>query len=147
MMRPQPPWERMRRRKTVSVTPAIGASTVAGEIRMGPTLYSVGNIGRQFHYRRHYRGGAIVDLNTLDWSKCPGIERVPGKCGGLWCFEGTRLMVYVVIVNLASGMGLEEVAETFAIEPQKIQAVLDFIADNLGENKTEFASSDAHPVG
>ena len=36
MMSPQPPWLRMRRRKTVSVTPAMGASTVAGAIFIGP---------------------------------------------------------------------------------------------------------------
>ena len=30
MMSPQPPRLRMKRRKTVSVTPAMGASTVAG---------------------------------------------------------------------------------------------------------------------
>src|SRR5580700_4823634 len=32
MMRPQPPRFRMKRRKTVSVTPAMGARTVAGAI-------------------------------------------------------------------------------------------------------------------
>ena len=33
MIRPHPPRLRMKRRKTVSVTPAMGASTVAGEMR------------------------------------------------------------------------------------------------------------------
>ena len=36
MISPQPPWLRMKRRKTVSVTPAMGASTVAGAIFTGP---------------------------------------------------------------------------------------------------------------
>src|SRR5437763_1215182 len=36
MMRPQPLKPRMKRRKTVSVTPAIGARTVAGVTLMGP---------------------------------------------------------------------------------------------------------------
>src|SRR5712675_49080 len=36
MIRPQPSRLRMKRRKTVSVTPAIGASTVAGAIRTAP---------------------------------------------------------------------------------------------------------------
>ena len=34
----------MKRRKTVSVTPAMGARTVAGEIRTPPTLNEAGNI-------------------------------------------------------------------------------------------------------
>src|ERR1700674_1351324 len=40
MMSPQPPWLRIRRRKTVSVTPAMGARTVAGAIVTGP-IWSV----------------------------------------------------------------------------------------------------------
>ena len=36
MIRPQPPRLRMKRRKTVSVTPAIGASTVAGDSVIDP---------------------------------------------------------------------------------------------------------------
>src|SRR4051794_13538539 len=36
MISPQPPRLRMNRRKTVSVTPAIGASTVAGEMLTDP---------------------------------------------------------------------------------------------------------------
>ena len=36
MISPQPPWLRIKRRNTVSVTPAMGASTVAGAMRTGP---------------------------------------------------------------------------------------------------------------
>ena len=36
MIRPQPPISRMKRRKTVSVMPAIGASTVAGVMATPP---------------------------------------------------------------------------------------------------------------
>ena len=40
---PQPPKPRIKRRKTVSVTPAIGARTVAGEILTGPISKLEGN--------------------------------------------------------------------------------------------------------
>src|SRR5512146_3520849 len=43
MMRPQPPRPRMKRRNTVSVTPAIGARTVAGAISTLPMLSLGGN--------------------------------------------------------------------------------------------------------
>src|ERR1019366_4567787 len=43
MMSPHPPWLRIRRRKTVSVTPAMGARTVAGAIFTGP-IWSVRGI-------------------------------------------------------------------------------------------------------
>jgi hypothetical protein len=36
IMSPQPPWARMSLRKTVSVTPAMGASTVAGRMATPP---------------------------------------------------------------------------------------------------------------
>jgi hypothetical protein len=43
MISPQPPWLRIKRRKTVSVTPAMGARTVAGPIFTGP-IWSVRGI-------------------------------------------------------------------------------------------------------
>ena len=42
MISPQPPSPRINRRKTVSVTPAIGASTVAGAISTPPILSFAG---------------------------------------------------------------------------------------------------------
>src|SRR5689334_3040313 len=42
MIRPHPPRLRMKRRKTVSVTPAMGAKTVAGEIVTVPICKSFG---------------------------------------------------------------------------------------------------------
>jgi hypothetical protein len=43
MISTQPPRLRMKRRKTVSVTPAIGARTVAGAICIGPMAKLRGN--------------------------------------------------------------------------------------------------------
>src|SRR5271157_5462205 len=42
IIRPQPPRLRMKRRKTVSVMPAIGASTVEGRISMVPSVTDEG---------------------------------------------------------------------------------------------------------
>src|SRR5271165_2483754 len=42
IIRPQPPRLRMKRRKTVSVMPAIGASTVAGRISTPPSETDAG---------------------------------------------------------------------------------------------------------
>ena len=44
MMSPHPPKLRMKRRKTVSVTPAMGARTVAGAI-LTPPIMSDGDTG------------------------------------------------------------------------------------------------------
>src|SRR5579864_3531174 len=42
MIRPHPPRLRMKRRKTVSVTPAMGARTVAGEMVTLPMMSAAG---------------------------------------------------------------------------------------------------------
>src|SRR5713226_4090415 len=42
MIRPHPPRSRINRRKTVSVTPAMGASTVAGAMRTPPIITDEG---------------------------------------------------------------------------------------------------------
>jgi hypothetical protein len=32
-------------------------------------------------------------MATLDWSQCPGVERIPGKLGGAWVFRNSRMPV------------------------------------------------------
>jgi uncharacterized protein (DUF433 family) len=39
-------------------------------------------------------------MATLDWSRCPAVESIPGKVGGAWVFRGTRLPMATVIENL-----------------------------------------------
>ena len=42
-----------------------------------------------------------------DWSKCPGVESIPGKVSGAWVFTGTRLPVSALFENLESGATVE----------------------------------------
>ncbi len=30
----------------------------------------------------------------IDWSRCPDVERIPGKVSGAWLVKGTRLPVW-----------------------------------------------------
>jgi len=41
-------------------------------------------------------------MATIDWSKCPAMESVPGRLSGAWVFKGTRMPVSAVFENLAS---------------------------------------------
>src|SRR5690348_14077854 len=66
MIRPHPPRLRMKRRKTVSVTPAIGASTVAGAIRTEPIWTDEGTtacLGRTPLSDNSPRGPAALSQN------------------------------------------------------------------------------------
>ena len=48
-----------------------------------------------------------------DWSKCPAVERVPGRVSGNWVFTGTRLPVYALFENLAEGATIYDFIEWF----------------------------------
>ena len=69
-------------------------------------------------------------MATLDWSRCPAVESVPGKVGGAWVFKDTRLPVATIIENLED-LGIDEVIEQFDVSREQITAVLDFVAESL----------------
>jgi uncharacterized protein (DUF433 family) len=35
----------------------------------------------------------------MDWSKCPDVERAPGKVSGAWVVKGTRVPAQAVVDN------------------------------------------------
>ena len=76
----------------------------------------------------------------VDWTKCPGIERVPDRHGGDWVFAGSRLPVYSLLENLAGGATIQQYMDWFhPVDEWKIQAVLQHLTDAL--------KADAMPEG
>ncbi len=65
--------------------------------------------------------------STLDWSKCPAVESVPGKRSGAWVFRGTRTPVSVVFENIQD-MTVDELIAEFGVTREQVQAVLKFAA-------------------
>jgi uncharacterized protein (DUF433 family) len=65
-------------------------------------------------------------MSSLDWSQCPGVERIPGKVSGAWVFTGTRTPVAIVFENLEDGMTIDEVIEQFPVTREQVKAVLEF---------------------
>jgi uncharacterized protein (DUF433 family) len=49
----------------------------------------------------------------LDWSKCPVVERSPGKMSGEWLFRGTRVPVRALFENLEGGARIDQFLEWF----------------------------------
>ena len=39
-------------------------------------------------------------MATLDWSRCPAVESVPGKVSGAWVRKGMRMPVLALFENL-----------------------------------------------
>jgi uncharacterized protein (DUF433 family) len=66
-------------------------------------------------------------MASLDWSRCPAVESIPGKVSGAWVFRGTRVPVSAIFENLKDSP-IEEVLENFHVTREQIQAVLDFAA-------------------
>ena len=65
---------------------------------------------------------------TIDWSRCPAVESIPGKVSGAWVFRGTRVPVSAVLKNLKDS-GLHDVLQEFpSVTEDQVRTVLDFAA-------------------
>jgi uncharacterized protein (DUF433 family) len=65
--------------------------------------------------RKKLRLNQVNNTLSLDWSKCPAVDSIPGKRSGAWVFKGTRMPVSTVFENLESGASSEEVMEWFDV--------------------------------
>ncbi len=64
----------------------------------------------------------------IDWSKCPGLESIPGKVSGAWLFRGTRVPVSAILKNLKHYTP-DQLTESYpSVTAEQIDAVLDFLA-------------------
>jgi uncharacterized protein (DUF433 family) len=93
--------------------------------------------------------GGGENMATLDWSKCPAVESIPGKRSGAWVFRGTRMPVSAVFENLEAGSSIEEIMEQFHVTREQIQAVLEFAARSLDAPPIPAdapAANNAHPL-
>ena len=81
-------------------------------------------------------------MAALDWSQYPAVESIPDKVSGAWVFKGTRLPVATVIENLED-LSIDEVMEQFDVTRERINAVLDFVAQGL---RAESVAAGAHPL-
>ena len=68
----------------------------------------------------------------MDWETCAAVERNPGKISGAWAFSGTRVPLYALFENLASGATIDEFVEWFpGVDEQQVRAVLEHEAQAL----------------
>lgn len=80
----------------------------------------------------------------IDWSKCPVVERIPGKVSGAWVFKDTRLPLYVLFDNLAGGATVYDFIDWFGgVSESEVSEVLEFAAKEL---RADLVVADAHPV-
>lgn len=53
----------------------------------------------------------------------------PNVCHGTACIRGTRVMVTVILDNLAAGESTDTVATAYHVTPRDVQAVLEYAAE------------------
>ena len=66
----------------------------------------------------------------------------PAICHGKPCIKGTRVMVSVILDNLAGGETLEAIRQGYHVETEDIQAALQYAAD-LARDRIVSLSVDA----
>lgn len=64
----------------------------------------------------------------MDWTKRIGSD--PNICHGKACIKGTRIMVSVVLANLASGLPHDEIFKSYpGLTPDDLNAALAYAAE------------------
>ena len=64
----------------------------------------------------------------MDWHEYISVD--PNICHGQACIVGTRVMVTVILDNLASGLTAEEIAESYpTVSVDAVKAVLHYAAE------------------
>ncbi len=73
-----------------------------------------------------------------DWELCKAVERNPGKLGGAWVFQGTRVPVSALFENLRDGATVEQFLEWFpGVEKWMAEAAL--------EHEVKALTASTHP--
>ena len=64
----------------------------------------------------------------MDWHEYISVD--PNVCHGQACIVGTRVMVTVILDNLASGLTAEEITESYpSVSVDAVKAVLHYAAE------------------
>jgi uncharacterized protein (DUF433 family) len=62
----------------------------------------------------------------------------PAICHGKACIRGTRVMVSVILDNLAAGESIEEITRGYHLEREDVQAAVQYAAELARENVIPF---------
>jgi uncharacterized protein (DUF433 family) len=67
-------------------------------------------------------------MEPVDWRERITVD--PNVCHGKVCIKGTRVMVSVVLDNLAAGLKPQEITTSYpSLTPEDVQAAIAYAAD------------------
>jgi uncharacterized protein (DUF433 family) len=72
----------------------------------------------------------------MNWQERIAVNRA--ICHGKACIRGTRVMVSVVLDNLAAGEPIEEIMRAYHLERDDVQAAVQYAADLARETVIPF---------
>jgi uncharacterized protein (DUF433 family) len=76
----------------------------------------------------------------MDWRERIGVD--PQVCHGKACIKGTRIMVSVILDNLAAGVTSEELRKSYPpLAPEDVQAAIAYAAE-LARERVILVSSE-----
>jgi uncharacterized protein (DUF433 family) len=73
----------------------------------------------------------------MNWQERITVD--PNVCHGKACIRGTRVMVSVVLDNLAAGESADDVARAYQITPEDVQAALQYAAELADDRIVPFS--------
>ena len=68
----------------------------------------------------------------MNWQDYISVD--PGVCHGQACIAGTRVMVTVILDNLAAGLTIRQIVESYpSVSPDAVRAALHYAAELVKE--------------
>jgi uncharacterized protein (DUF433 family) len=68
----------------------------------------------------------VAAEEKIDWSECPLVEVKPGVQSAAPVLRGTRMPVNAIVDNFDYGVSVDEIAEQFEVNPDRIEAILTY---------------------
>lgn len=76
-----------------------------------------------------------------DWHNCPAVERIAGKVSGAWIFTESRLPLWAMYSEMASGTTIHEFLDWYSGDKAKALAALGYEAQALRASRQAYAHS------
>jgi uncharacterized protein (DUF433 family) len=78
-------------------------------------------------------------MHKVEWREHISVD--PNVCHGQACIKGTRVMVSVVLDNLAEGVSPDELLRSYpSLTPESIQAALSYAAELARERVVDLTA-------
>jgi uncharacterized protein (DUF433 family) len=84
----------------------------------------------------------VSEDNEMNWRDCITVD--PAVCHGQACIKGTRIMVAVILDNLAAGIETDELLKSYpTLSVDDVHAALEYAAELARERTVNLPSGTA----